>query len=100
MGSNRKEEKRREIMTEQVRKDFENLNENQRLCVIASLLHAYDTSWQVEAYPSLIGFTNHFSNIKDSDLNTPAINPSKKDLVALRKWMIVMGAGHLIPSGA
>ena len=54
--------------------------------IAASLLHAYDTSWQVESYPSLIG-ANNFSNIKeDAEANNaPAFNPSKKDHAALKR---------------
>ena len=51
--------------------------------ISASLLHAYDTSWQVDTYPSLIG-SNHFSNISE-DPNTPASNPSKKDVLQLKR---------------
>ena len=58
--------------------------ENTQMTLIsASLLHAYDTSWQVDTYPSLIG-SNHFSNISE-DPNTPAANPSKKDVLQLKR---------------
>ena len=30
--------------------------------ISASLLHAYDTSWQVESFPSLIGKSNNANN--------------------------------------
>ena len=51
--------------------------------ILASLLHAYDSSWQVEAYPSLIG-SNHFSNIKENDQTT--FNAPKKDISTLRRY--------------
>ena len=58
---------------------------------LASLVNAYDSSWQVESVPSLIG--NFSCNEETSAL-------SKKDLTNLRRWMILMGISYLVPKGS
>ena len=60
------------------------------ILIAASLMHAYDTSWQVESYPSLIG-ANNFSNIKEGTSeanNAPVLNHSKKDYAALKRYVV------------
>ena len=67
---------------------------------IASLLNAYDSSWQVDSFPSLIGNTN-FSNIIKPSTNTATdVGLSKKDIASLKRWMIVVGVGYLVPTGS
>ena len=58
---------------------------------LASLVNAYDSSWQVESVPSLIG-------IFSCNEETSAL--SKKDLTNLRRWMILMGISYLVPKGS
>jgi len=75
-----------------VRTRLDDLAEHKRQCIIASLLHAYDTSWQVESFPSLIGKSNSANN--EEKTSAPSSNP-KKDVAILKRWMIVMGVGYL-----
>ena len=70
--------------------------------ILASLLHVYDSSWQLESVPILIGA---LSNIGNHDQEAPASSNSlaisfkKKDIITLKRWMIMMGAGHLLTAG-
>jgi len=75
-----------------IRARFDDLAEHKRLCIIASLLHAYDTSWQVESLPSLIGKSNILNNEEKTSATVPY---TKKDVATLKRWMIVMGVGYL-----
>lgn len=76
-----------------VRTRLDDLAEHKRQCIIASLLHAYDTSWQVESFPSLIGKSNSGNNEEKTSAQSSS-NP-KKDVASLKRWMIVMGVGYL-----
>ena len=78
------------------------------ISISASLLHVYDSSWQVESFPSLIG-SNHFSNISKGNhlehneqapaSTTETYKPNKKDITELKRYITLMGVGYLLPGG-
>ena len=42
--------------------------------ISASLLHAYDTSWQVESFPSLIGKSNSATNEEKTSAQSRSVH--------------------------
>ena len=63
--------------------------------ILASLLHAYDSSWQVESFPSLIGISKTGN---DAETAAQGTNNVKKDMASLRHWLERCDVGYLLPN--
>ena len=77
--------------TFQIKTNLQEADEKTKAQIIANLLYVYNTSWQLESVPVLVG--NHSAKV--SSLSDPKI--TKNDVSQIRSWCNFIELGHLVP---